>query len=167
MSRSELSDKQAEFARQYVIDLNGTRAAIAAGYSEKSASRMAHDLLKNPPVELEIRRLLEDKAARNRISADKVLREIARIAFSDIRSVVSFSDSGTYIFDSDTISDDAAAAISEIKQTCTKDGRNITVKLHSKSAALDQLMKHLGLYEPDELRKLREEWEEFKRMSQE
>ena len=46
----ELSEKQKKFVREWLIDLCGTRAAIRAGYSEKSAAQTASRLMKDPAV---------------------------------------------------------------------------------------------------------------------
>lgn len=46
----ELSAKQKKFVHEWLIDLCGTRAAIRAGYSEKSAAQTASRLMKDPAV---------------------------------------------------------------------------------------------------------------------
>jgi phage terminase small subunit len=48
-----LTDKQAAFCREYLIDLNGTQAAIRAGYSEKTAKDIAAENLQNPTFKIE------------------------------------------------------------------------------------------------------------------
>ena len=86
------------------------------------------------------------RSRRTHISADRVLRELARIAFSDIRDSTFWdAQGGIRLLDSIDIGDDAAAAIQEVSETRT--GAQVTrkVKLASKHAALVALMPHLGL----------------------
>lgn len=45
-----LTDRQRMFVRQYMLDLNGTQAAIRAGYDEKTAASRASRLLRTPKI---------------------------------------------------------------------------------------------------------------------
>ena len=54
---SKSAEKRAIFVREYLIERNGTRAAIAAGFSAKSAAVTASKLLKNPKIQAELTRL--------------------------------------------------------------------------------------------------------------
>ncbi len=48
--KKAITDKQKRFVREWLADMNGTRAAIRAGYSEKSAAQTASRLMKDPAV---------------------------------------------------------------------------------------------------------------------
>ena len=74
-------DKRKAFVKEYVKDFNGTRAAIAAGYSENGAGVRAHELLKNSKIRAEI----DAHLASLGWSEDNVKRELARIAFEGER----------------------------------------------------------------------------------
>lgn len=74
-----LSDKQALFCKEYVIDLNATQAAIRAGYSAKTAGQMGDENLKKPQIQAEIQRLTADRSQRTEITADYVLQKIQNI----------------------------------------------------------------------------------------
>lgn len=78
------------------------------------------------------------------VSADRVLIELARIAFADIRNYASWGPRGLTLRPAAEISEDAAAAIAEVART----GRSPRIKLHDKKAALAALARHLGLFEP-------------------
>ena len=52
---SGLSDKQAAFVREYLVDFNATQAAVRAGYSPRTAGSQAHDLLKKPEIQAELK----------------------------------------------------------------------------------------------------------------
>lgn len=69
---SGLTNKQASFCRQYVVDCNGTQAAIRAGYSERTANEQAAQLMAKPHINDEIARLQTEIAAAHGITIEKV-----------------------------------------------------------------------------------------------
>ena len=71
-----MRDKQKLFIKEYLIDLNGTQAAIRAGYSKHSAHAGAVELLRNPNVRRELDKALQERAERMDIKADYVLKGI-------------------------------------------------------------------------------------------
>jgi phage terminase small subunit len=50
MANKKLTAKQEMFCREYLIDLNGTQAAIRAGYSENAANEIAAENLAKPSI---------------------------------------------------------------------------------------------------------------------
>ena len=137
-----LSHKQAAFVREFTKDRNGKQAAIRAGYSRNGAEVTGHRLLTNPNVRRKIDAFEAELSDRARVSVDRVVEEYRRIAFSDIREVVSVGAGKIVVSDTASLTPDAAAAISEISET--KDG--LRIRFHSKAAALDGLAKHLGMF---------------------
>ena len=86
MSKGRKSKKESReeiFCREYVIDLNGARAAIAAGYSKKTAHAAASRLLRNVKVQAKICELQKVVADKLDLDAEKVLGELSKIGFSD------------------------------------------------------------------------------------
>ena len=71
-----LSAKVERFCLEYVVDYNGTQAAIRAGYSDKSAYSQANRLLKNADVLARIRALQEEQAKRLSLNSDMVVAKI-------------------------------------------------------------------------------------------
>ncbi len=141
-----LNDKQKRFCEEYMIDLNATQAAIRAGYSIKTAPEQASRLLNNVNVSKEIDRLQALQSRRTGISADRVIRELAKIAFVDPNRVINPSD-GTV--KSDANADDRAAIQGvKVKQSSSVNGDSFEaeVKLYDKTRALELLGKHLGLF---------------------
>lgn len=145
------------FVDEYLIDLNATQAAIRAGYSAKTAASQGERLLRDPDIKRAIAGRMKAREARTEITQDKVIRELARIGFSDIRKAVKWGNTevrpldgdgsvlipyhGLALISSDEIDDDTAAAIAEVSE-----GRNgLKVKMHDKKSALLELVKHLGL----------------------
>lgn len=77
---SKLNPKQQAFCEEYMIDLNGTQAAIRAGYSENSANEQASQLLAKLNIQEEVARLKAERSGRTEISADWVLNNFKEIA---------------------------------------------------------------------------------------
>jgi phage terminase small subunit len=71
-----LTNRQQKFRNEYLIDLNGTQAAIRAGYSEKTARQQGARLLSNVAVRASIDAAMEERKKRSEISADSILATI-------------------------------------------------------------------------------------------
>ena len=72
-----LNAKQEAFCREYIVDLNATQAAIRAGYSEKTANRIASQLLSKVDIQERNSELLKERSNRTQITADWVLEQAA------------------------------------------------------------------------------------------
>jgi phage terminase small subunit len=165
-----LTAKQETFVREYLVDLNATQAAIRAGYAAKDADVQGPRLLGNVGIAAAIEKAMDERSARTEITADKVLAELAKIGFADIRRAVRwYSQTNVAAIDtdadmaalagegelrfavanqvelvsSDEIDDETAAAISEIGQSSTG---ALKVKFHDKRAALVDIGRHLGMF---------------------
>lgn len=144
-----MTPKRALFVAEYRKDLNATRAYIAAGYSPKGAGQSAEKLLKNTEIAQAVAIKTQQQLANADISAERVLREIGRLAFSDMR----------LLFDADgrlkpihTLNADEAACIASleiiVKNAEAGDGHMDTVhklKVWDKSKNLEMLAKHFAL----------------------
>lgn len=104
-----LTDKQKKFADEYLLDLNGTQAAIRAGYSKKSATEQASVLMAKANISQYIKQKLQERAKRTEIDADWVLKRFVAISdrcMSEITPVLARGDdgkmqeTGEYQFDS-------------------------------------------------------------------
>ena len=82
-----MTPKQKRFCGEYMIDLNGTKAAIRAGYSHKSANRAASNLLSKIDIQTEIQTLREAQEKRTQINADWVLNQLRDLALNACDSV--------------------------------------------------------------------------------
>lgn len=78
MSQKELTEKQKAFCEEYLIDLNGTKAAIRAGYSEKTARSIATENLTKPDIANYIKELIEGKRNERIASQDEVLEFLTK-----------------------------------------------------------------------------------------
>lgn len=145
-----LSEKRVAFVREYLVDLNATQAAIRAGYSPRSAASTGERLLRNAEIREAIQQAQRERACRLDVTADGVVRELARIGLSDVRNYVEWGPNGVILRESATLSEDAARAVAEVVQTTNESGVNVRVKLHPKVAALDRLGRHLNLFKERE-----------------
>ena len=144
---AELTDKQRKFVSEYLVDLNATQAAIRAGFSQKTARAQGQRLLTNVYIANAIAAAQAKREKRTEITQDRVVQELARIAFGNSRSVMSWTASGMRLRNSDDLTEDEAAIVSEVRETTTKDGGSMALKTHDKLKALELLGKHLGMFE--------------------
>ena len=123
-----LNEKQKQFCEEYIIDLNGTQAAIRAGYSEKTANRIASELLTKLDIQKYICELKNKRSERVKYSQDELMRDILEVKNRCMQANPVFdkegNETGIWKFDSN--------------------GAN---------KALDMLAKHVGFYETDNKQK--------------
>lgn len=144
-----LQKRQLAFVDQYIIDLNGKQAAIRAGYSPKTAEQQASRLLSNVKVADEVAKRQQERNKRTEITQDRVLQELYRLAFVDIRKFFNDDGSAKQIAELD---DDAAAALAgfEIVELNSAPGSppagfTKKFKLTEKKGAIELLMRHMGM----------------------
>lgn len=151
-----MTPKQAQFVREYLIDLNATQAAIRAGYSAQTASSQAERLLRNVEIAAAVKDAMDARAERTEVTADRVLEEFARIAFYDPSRVFSADDHGMPKIDYSAATEDDWRVVGEVSNETRRekgaDGypdaeiQKAKVKLHCKLTALGQIGKHLGMF---------------------
>lgn len=138
-----MTKKQKRFVEEYLIDLNATQAAIRAGYSPDSAKEIGSENLTKPNIANAINQALAERSRRTGVNADRVVRELAKIAFVNAGEVI---DLDTALL-MDKISEDDMAAIQSVKvKTFGEDGLEREIKLADKLKALELLGKHLGMF---------------------
>ena len=84
---SKLTDRQKRFCEYYVIDLNITKAAIQAGYSEKTAYSSGQRLLKNVEIQNYIQELMNKRSEKVQITAENVLQSILNVRDSCTKTI--------------------------------------------------------------------------------
>ena len=139
-----LNRRQRIFAQEYLVDLNAKQAAIRAGYSPKTAKSVGYRLLTYVDVMAEVTRRLEDRAKRNDVDADRVIEELARLAFGDLRSIVQVTHRWKGRGEAVRGMDPGRGRDRQAEVAQTRQG--IRVKMHPKLQALEALAKHLGMY---------------------
>lgn len=139
----KLSQKQELFVREYLIDLNATQAAIRAGYSKKTADRIGPQLIGKTCVAQAIQAQMDKRAAKIEITAEKVLQEIAKLAFSNLQDF--YNVDGT-LKEIPTLPRDVAACLLSNKINLTEAAAIQEIKLHDKKGSLELLGRHLKLF---------------------
>lgn len=141
-----LTPKQKLFVDEYLIDLNATQAAIRAGYSPNNADKIGSELLGKTRVSDAIKTAMAERSRRTGVNQDRVLMELAKIAFVNPANVVNF-DEATIREDAPP-EDLAAVASVKVKRFPTKDGEGIEreIKFYDKTKALDLAGRHLGMF---------------------
>lgn len=145
-----LTDKQEKFCQEYLIDLNGTQAAIRAGYSEKTAQEIASENLLKPIIQNRLNDLRKPLAEKVGITQEMVLNELAKVGFANLKDYLSDDLDVNKLSDIDT---NKAGAIASLKKNVTtfEGGESVTteIKLHDKIKSLELIGKHLGFFEKD------------------
>jgi len=141
----KLTPKQRRFVEEYLIDLNGTQAAIRAGYSPNTAKEIASENLTKPNIAAAIAKAMADRSRRTGITVDRVLEEIAKIAFVNAADIINVDGSVEWNAERH---DTAAVQSVKVKTIPAEDGNIVEreVRLYDKAKSLEMLGRHLGLF---------------------
>jgi phage terminase small subunit len=143
-----LAPRQQRFVEEYLLDLNGTQAAIRAGYSPKAADVQASQLLGIPKVQAAVAAAQQRRSQRTAITQDSVLREIALLAQSDITHYY-IDDYGNLALRAGAPAD-AMRAVASLRKKILHTEQGILyeteIKLWNKPASVRMAGEHLGLF---------------------
>ena len=145
----KLTEKQKRFVEEYLIDLNATQAAIRAGYKANKKNTfevIGYQLLQKTSVEAEIQKAMAERSRRTGISQDRVIQELARIAFVNPQNLINPEDATVR---ADATEDDLACIQSVKVKTMNGDkgySEEREVRLNDKLKALQLLGNHLGMF---------------------
>lgn len=148
----KVNKKQKAFCNEYIIDFNGTQAAIRAGYSKNTAKEISYELLTKLHIQAFITDLQCERSVRTQVTQDRVLLEIARLAFNDPRKAF---DANGIMLPIQQWPDEVAAAIQSIKITeqriDNEDGDVLSsqlkeIKFWDKGKQIELAGKHLGMF---------------------
>lgn len=134
-----MNEGQRQFCEEYIIDFNGSQAAIRAGYSKNTANRIASRLLTNVDIQNYIKELIENRNKRTKITQDEVIADIIEVKNRCMQKapVVKYDkEEEDYI------------------QVQDEFGRDVwQFDANGANKALDMLMKHTGGYDLDNKQK--------------
>lgn len=151
----DLTVKQWLFVKEYLIDKNATQAAIRAGYSEKTAHVIGKQSLNKVKIKKHIDKELAKVTSTLEVTAERVIAEIAKMAFSNHEDITTIDEDGTPRVDLSRLTREQFAAVQEVQTTTRtvghKSGKkakvtNVKVKLADKAKALEQLGRYLKLF---------------------
>ena len=138
-----MTKKQKRFIDEYLIDLNATQAAIRSGYSPDTAKSIGSENLTKPDIQARIAKAMAERSRRTGVNADRVVMELAKIAFVNASDVI---DADTATLKPDAAPEDMAAIQSVKVKTFGEDGLEREIKMADKLKALELLGKHLGMF---------------------
>ena len=140
-----MTEKQKIFADEYLIDLNATRAyrvAYPSVKKDETAAQAGSRMLRNVKVAEYIQERMEERQKRTEITQDRVLEELAAIAFARAADFAEVKDGFVIIKDTAGLSEQQIKAIAGIKE-----GKfGVELKLNDKEKALELLGRHLGMF---------------------
>lgn len=126
------------------MDLNATQAAIRAGYSKKTAEVIGYENLRKPQIAEEIAKRQVKLQSKLEITQERVLEELAAIAFANGTDFVTVTAAGLLnVRPTSQVPKEKLPAIAGIKYNQL----GVEIKLHDKVRALELLGKHLGVFD--------------------
>jgi phage terminase small subunit len=138
-----LTEREKRFIAEYLRDLNGRQAAMRVGYAESGAASQARRLLAHEPVAAQVEKANAARSETRRITADRVMEELGRMAFSNMRDYVEWGPDGMTLRDHALLDEDQTAAVADVEPK--GNGKLARLKLYDKLAALNALARHLGM----------------------
>lgn len=150
-----MTDAQKRFCDEYLVDLNATRAykvAYPKCKKDETANAASSRMLRNVKVQEYISEKQREIEKRTEVTQDMVIKELAKIAFLDIRKLYTENGQLKNVADIDS---DTVGAISSLEtleeyegygDDREKIGDTQKVKLLDKTKALELLGKHLGIF---------------------
>ena len=140
-----MTEKQKIFADEYLIDLNATRAykvAYPSVKKDETAAQAGSRMLRNVKVADYIQNRMQERQNRTEITQDRVLEELAAIAFSRATDFAEVRNGRVTIKNTAGLTEEQIKAIAGIK----KGKFGIELKLNDKEKALELLGRHLGMF---------------------
>ena len=144
-----LDPREERFATRYVENPNGTQAAIAAGYSPKSAHVTASRLLKRAKIKDAIAKRNAELMVELDFTPQRIVREIAKVAGVNMADFVTIDDEGNPHIDLTGVKRRQLAAVGAVEGPIVEEGRVMKapkIRMHDKLKALDMLAKMARLY---------------------
>jgi phage terminase small subunit len=138
-----LTEREKRFIAEYLRDLNGQQAAARVGYAKSGAASQARRLLAKPAVESAVEKANAERSETKRITADRVMEELGRMAFSNMRDYVTWGPEGMELRNDALLDEDQTAAVADVEPK--GNGKVARLKLYDKLAALNALARHLGM----------------------
>lgn len=139
--KKKFTPRQDKFMDEYIMKGNAAEAARNAGYSVKTADRIGHALLRNIEIADEIARRRAE-LRKTSITPERIVREYLQLLNANMKDYAAWGPGGVKPRSSDALTDDQAAAISEIAETQS----GIKIKLHDKKGVLDSLARIAGMF---------------------
>ncbi len=157
----KLNDREELFCLEYLLDLNGAKAARRAGYSAPTAAQAAARMLSKVNIQERIADLMEERRGKAKVDAQWVVDQLADIAQTSMADLMSWSQDGMRLRDSDILTPAQRLAVKGISITQTREIEpgasddsdteyevtKIKVDMNDRIRALQMLGQHLGVFD--------------------
>ena len=148
-----MTERRQRFIQEFLQDLNGTQAAIRAGYSPRSARTTADRLLTNADIQAAIAVAKQERAERVAVTAEQVVEELTKVAFADLGDFMRIDPDGAVRPDFASLPVGATRVLASIEVDEYRDGngndarpvRRTRLRLQPKLRALELLLRHLAV----------------------
>jgi phage terminase small subunit len=159
MQDRPLTPQQQRFVAEYLVDQNGKAAYIRSGYRARgnSAETCAARLLRNVQVRAAVEQAQAERSARLGLTADRVLEELAALAFAKLGDYVTWGPDRFELRASDAIDSRALMTVKQVRKIVGRTGdgdadsepilsEERSVRMFDKLGPLKLLGQHLGLF---------------------
>jgi len=145
----KLTPHEKRFVEEYLIDLNQMQACIRAGYSARTADKQGSQIYNRPRVNVAIFQAMAERSKRTGINADRIVLELAKIAFVNPTDVINMNEAT--VKGEANRNDTATIASVKVKIIPTDDGEIVEreIKLLDKVKTLELLGKHVGMFKDE------------------
>lgn len=155
----ELTRKEKQFVENYLYDFNGSRAYAEVfkksnGHKHALSSRytISSEVLNKPYIRAYVDRRISEISEPLTVRAEKTMRELRSVAFSNMKNYLSFGKDGMEWKESKDLTDEQLAAVSSVSETITQHGGTRSIKLHDKIPALVKYGETAKLFQEDKLK---------------
>lgn len=136
-----LTEQQKQFCREYMKDFTVVAAMKRAGYAASTADKNGYKMLEHPEVAFYLKELMDKLNEKHDLTADMVIEQMRRLAFSDIINYYKWSKSKQrYVLKPlDELTKEQRAPIANYEPT-------VGYTFYGKDPSLDKLAKYFKLY---------------------
>lgn len=140
---TNLNPTQCVFVYEFLKDHNGTRSAIAAGYSKNSARKTANRLIRhNKHIRAILADVMQYRVDKLEINPTWVLEELETLYDANIDDFVKIDEKGEPYYDFSKVTREQLSKIDKLEISPTKFGTKISVSMGNKLKILETMGKH-------------------------
>jgi phage terminase small subunit len=143
-------EKLEKFIEHYLLFKNAKQAAIAAGYSAKTAESAGSRLLSDVKVQAALAKQKAERAKSMKTGREELEDELRHIAFGDMADLASWGPGGVVFKNSDDVAAAVRRTVNEISSADTQHGTNFKLKKVDKLTAIKMLAQMAGILDPDQ-----------------
>ena len=145
LALEKLTDKQRRFVEEYSLDWCASKAILRAGYNTKNPDQVSYEVLGKTLVKKAVNIIKAENSARNADLRQRLIRELAKQAFSDIGEYVDWNSDDVSVKPKDTLKPGATRLVKKVKFTPSEFGTTVDFELVDKMKSQEMLAKHLGI----------------------